>query len=196
MGRRPLRGDAATTWARYGRAAGGDMDSNAYRIPKREQSVELLVDPDGPVSGELFLLPPGPDNGEGESPLDVLNQREPFVVVRCGPDEIRCYNKRFVIEVRFREPPRPDADTAPRIPCRFRMYDGREVEGCVREYLPPEHSRLIDYLNYISGSFIRLELEEGLIALLNKTILRPGGSLGLSSGPRSWDYWMPFASNA
>lgn len=141
---------------------------NTYRIPKREQPVELVVEPDGPIDGVLFLLPPGPDSGEGESPLDILNQDEPFLVVRCGPDEIRCYNKRFIVEVRLREPPRPDAETAPRIRCRFRLHDGREVEGAVREYLPPEHARLIDYLNVVSGPFIRLECSAGVVSLLNK----------------------------
>ncbi len=144
------------------------MHSNTYRIPKREQPVELVVDPDGPVQGRLFLLPPGPDSGEGEGPPELLNQRERFVVVRLESGEIRCYNKRYLVEVRFREPPRPDADTAPRVPCRFRLHDGREVEGNVREYLPPEHSRLIDYLNYVSGPFVRLELDDGTVVLLNK----------------------------
>ncbi len=144
------------------------MDPNTYRIPKREQLVELDIESEGVSQGVLFLLPPGPDSGEGESPLDVLNHREPFVVVRASDGTVRCYNKRFVVQVRFEAPPRPDADTAPRIPCRFRLVDGREVQGLVREYLPPEHSRLIDYLNHISGPFIRLELREGLVALLNK----------------------------
>ena len=144
------------------------MGSEAYRIPKREQLVEMWVEPEGATQVYLFLLPPGSEFGEGEVPLDVLNQPDEFVVVRSVEGQVYCLNKRYIVRVRFEEPERPDAETAPRIHCVFRLHDGEEIEGTVREYLPPEHSRLIDYLNQIAGPFIRLELHDGMTLLLNK----------------------------
>jgi len=148
------------------------MGENPLRIPKREQTVVLWVHPDGPVIGALFLHMPEPDRPEGETPWHVMNQPEPFLAVkRDGPGEPRFYNKASIIRVEYQEDA-PAAGTSGReLPCRLHMMDGSLIDGAMRRSLPPERSRLYDYMNAGDERFMALHTAEGCVCLINKSYI-------------------------
>jgi len=55
--------------------------------------------------------------------------------------------------------------------CVVEMMDGSLVEGEIREVLPPEHSRLFDYLNQSDNHFIKLHTGEREVCLVNKSYI-------------------------
>ncbi len=147
------------------------MTDNVLRIPKTLMPVRLWVHPEGQVIGSLYLRE-GDTPGATEQPLDVLNQANPFLVVRReNPDEIRFYNRASVIRVDYETPAAAPAAGDTVLHCVVEMMDGSLVEGEIREVLPPEHSRLFDYLNQRDNHFIKLHTGEREVCLVNKSYI-------------------------
>ena len=51
------------------------------------------------------------------------------------------------------------------------MMDGSVMEGTIREELPPEYSRLFDYINQEKARFIRLYHNDNEVSLINKSYI-------------------------
>lgn len=147
------------------------MGGDALRVEKHERPVRLWVHPEGQVLGSLFLRP-GDTDQAGEAPLEVLNGDSPFLVVQTeAPGELRFYNKRSIVRVEYDGDGADDADDVTVIPCSLHMMDGSSFEGTIREVLPPEHQRLYDYLNRGGPGFLRMHLDDGVQALINKAYI-------------------------
>ncbi|MBA2411113.1 MAG: hypothetical protein H0V62_15575 [Gammaproteobacteria bacterium] len=122
------------------------------------------------MSGSIFVnLETSRHTGQ-ERPEDILNEPEPFLVFKTdSSDELRFYRKHRIIRMQYldEQPPLEPAELTI-LDCRLLLTDGVMLAGSIREFLPPERPRLIDYLNNLADCFVRLHLEAGLLCLVNK----------------------------
>ena len=143
---------------------------NPLKIPKIEKPVSLWAHPDGLVLGAIFLQKPESDRSHGEDPWTVLNGADDFLVVRLRePEDLRFYNKTSLIRVEYTEDELYVADTGKDLPCRVHMMDGSVIDGAMRKSLPPERSRLYDYMNTDNPRFLKLYTGGNAVCLINKT---------------------------
>ena len=148
------------------------MDFETLKVPKKLQPVTLWVHPEGRVTGGIFLREQSPNHAGSETPLEVLNQGEYFLVFRRDtPDELRFYNLRSVIRVEYEGKDEERGGDVTTLHCRLQMMDGSLIEGTIQESLPPDRSRLLDYLNKKEDGFIKVHMEENLVYLINKAYI-------------------------
>lgn len=141
---------------------------NPLKIPKVEKAVTLWTHPDGLVLGSIYLHMGEPDRSGGEDPWSVMNGPDDFLVVRCqDPEELRFYNKASLIRVEYIEA--SAADGGKGLPCRVHMMDGSVIDGVMRKALPPERSRLYDYMNTDNPRFLKLYVDGTSACLINKS---------------------------
>jgi hypothetical protein len=137
-------------------------------IPKKQEEVSLWVHPEGRVVGAVYVQVPRDGDPAPEDPSDVLNNHAPFLVVMRqdlgGP---RFYSKRAVVRVEYHGRA-PEGAELTRIGCRLLMMDGSMLEGSIVETLPPEHSRLFDYLNVEDQRFVRVYAQGERVWMVNK----------------------------
>jgi hypothetical protein len=86
------------------------------------------------------------------------------------PDELRFYNRNSIIRVEYNGD-FPEAEDSNHLSCSLNMMDGSLIEGTIRENLPPEHSRLFDYINQEKSRFIKLYFNNDEICLINKSYI-------------------------
>ncbi len=150
------------------------MTKDRLKIPKKLKEVTLWVHPEGRVVGSLFLREQSVNHAGEEEPLEVLNQAEHFIVLqRDQPEELRFYNRASIIRLEYPGDPTPcqaGGDIAP-LPCQLHMMDGSLIGGTICEPLPPDHSRLFDYLNRDSDRFLRMYVDEATVCLVNKSYI-------------------------
>lgn len=148
-----------------------NVNNENLKIPKKLQTVTLWVHPEGRVVGSIFLTEKSPDYGGTETPLNVLNRCESFLVFKIkDPDELRFYNIKSVIRVEYEDADDRDAKVDP-MECHLHMMDGSLIQGTILESLPPDHARLLDYLNQSDERFIKVHMEDGLVYLINKSYI-------------------------
>ena len=138
-----------------------------YRIPRREVSVRILLDDGRTLDGTLFTAETGP-GGRPEDVLHYLNETdEGFVPLVCGGDSF-LLNKAGIVWVQLtgalaREIAGEAVD-ARHVPARVSLAGGISVVGTLAIAMPPERSRVVDYLNAV-GRFLPL-LGEGTVTLV------------------------------
>jgi hypothetical protein len=143
---------------------------NPLKIPKLEKPLRIWAHPDGLVLGSIFLHMPEPDRPQGEDPWTVMNDAADFLVVRLSePDAIRFYNKASLIRIEYSEDDLYVSDSGKDLPCRVHMMDGSIIDGAMRKALPPERSRLYDYMNTDNPRFLKLHVDGKTVCLINKS---------------------------
>jgi hypothetical protein len=161
--------DATKIFNRQGMSA--VVDTDLLKVPKIRKPVTLWVHPEGRVLGNIFLLEQSMRHSGPEDPLEALNKGEPFLVFeREDPDQLRFYNRRSIIRVEYSSSAKPPAqwDT---LHCQLAMMDGAQISGTIREPLPPDRARLLDYFNRNEDNFIRIYVDEDQIYLINKAYI-------------------------
>lgn len=158
------------------------MNKKTLKISKKLYAVTLWVHPEGRVVGSLYLKEQDTKEEENEQPLDVLNQCNPFLVFKINdPDELRFYNIKSVTRVEYE----PDGSDSPNgaepMHCHLHMMDGSLIHGAIFESLPPDRSRLLDYLNKGEENFIKVHVEDGNIYLINKSYINHVHVTGIES---------------
>ncbi|MEJ2141592.1 MAG: hypothetical protein P8Y24_04435 [Gammaproteobacteria bacterium] len=147
------------------------MSTDILKVPKLKQKVTLWVHPEGQVVGSIFVREHSPDHAGAEEPLEVLNADVPFVVLqKNSPEELRFYNKNSIIRIEYNTEFEDDEDLTV-LACKLNMMDGSIIEGTIRENLPPEYSRLFDYINQEKARFIRLYFTDNEVSLINKSYI-------------------------
>jgi len=152
------------------------VDSDILKVPKKLRPITLWVHPEGRVIGSIYLRTQSPDHAGSEQPLDALNAGESFLVFnRDEPAELRFYNIKSVIRIEYTateddEAADIDANNNP-MHCHLHLMDGSYIDGKIRESLPPNHARLLDYLNRSDEAFIKVYMDEGLVYLINKSYI-------------------------
>jgi hypothetical protein len=143
---------------------------NPLKIPKVEKQVTLWTHPDGLVLGSIYLHMGDAERSRAEDPWAVMNDNEDFLVVRRhDPEELRFYNKASLIRVQYTEDELYIAESGKDLPCRVHMMDGSVIDGAMRKSLPPERSRLYDYMNTDNPRFLKLYVESSAVCLVNKS---------------------------
>ncbi|APZ42121.1 hypothetical protein [Acidihalobacter ferrooxydans] len=151
------------------------MSDDSLIVPKTLKSVHLWVHPEGRVPCGIFLQPTTADEAvAGEHPIDLLNKPEPFLVCRCGQQgdrQTRFYSKNAIVRVDYSESPQQTLTPGVRIRAEFQLMDGALFHGEIREDLPPDRQRLLDYMNVHTDRFVRLFLEQDNVTLINKAYI-------------------------
>ena len=150
------------------------QSTDSLIIPKLLQKVALWVHPEGKVLGSLFIREQSYYHAGHESPLEILNSPQDFVVLkRDKSDELRFYNKSSLVRVEYKNTTQPFEANESNIKCKIHMMDGSLLEGTIKENLPQAHSRLFDYINDHSKQFLKMYLDdnksEDEIILINKS---------------------------
>ncbi len=147
------------------------MSRADLKIPKRQKEVMLWVHPSGPIVGCIFLCHTG-ERGDAQDPLDVMNHDQPFLVLKQEESgETYFYNKNSIVRVEYADRQAREPMTSVTLPCRLHMMDGSMIDGVIREALPPENSRLLDYMNIAEARFIKLHVDEHYRCLVNKSYI-------------------------
>jgi hypothetical protein len=140
-----------------------------YRVPRREVPVRILLDDGRTVDGILFTAETAA-GGRAEDVLHFLNGGDvEFIPVMSGKDSI-LLNKAGIIWVQLSgDAAREIADEADggvRVPVRLSLPGGMSVMGTMKIVMPPERSRVLDYLN-AAGRFLPL-FGEGVVTLVQR----------------------------
>lgn len=147
------------------------MSNNVLKINKLLKEVTLWIHPEGPVIGSLFLQPQD-ENETGEVPEDVLNQDDPFVVLKSDTiEDIRFYSRSSIVRATYSGNSKDAADSEQQFQCQLLMMDGSLIKGRIRENLQPEYARLYDYLNKDRQRFIKIVTDENDVCLVNKSYI-------------------------
>lgn len=127
--------------------------------------------------GHLHLLDGAHGVGLPETPLELLNRREGFFALTLGDGTVFLASKAQVAMVVCEWPPEEgmQVDVAGRrLRLQVRFAGGGEVTGETMVVLPPDHSRVLDYLNSVAP-FFQLHAEGG-VRLINRAhvqVVRP-----------------------
>lgn len=144
------------------------MSEDFFKIPKLEHPVTLWIHPEGRVPGTLFLREQSLHHIGVESPVELLNQAEPFVVInRSDLNEHRFYSKSSIVRAEYKHtmPDNPELDA---IDAELHLMDGSMMTGQIRGSFSPDRRRLYDYLNKVEDQFVVLYQDQDQVALINK----------------------------
>jgi hypothetical protein len=152
------------------------VENDILKVPKKLRPVTLWVHPEGRVIGSIYLRTQSPSHAGSEQPLEVLNACGNFLVFnRDEPTALRFYNIKSVMRVEYtatQEELDSDIDAGNNsMRCHLQLMDGAHIEGNIRESLPANHARLLDYLNRTEENFIKVHMDDGLIYLINKSYI-------------------------
>ncbi len=139
-------------------------------ISKLLQKVALWVHPEGKVLGSLFIREHSDSHAGHESPIEILNSPQDFVVLkRDDSNEVRFYNKSSIVRVEYNDAESINKKNNTKLKCKIHMMDGSLLDGIINENLPQAHSRLFDYINDHSNHFIKILISDNETMLINKS---------------------------
>lgn len=148
------------------------MQNETLKVPKKLHTITLWVHPEGRVSGSIYLREQSPDHAGSETPLEALNACQSFLVFkRSTPDQLRFYNLKSIIRIEYEASEGEVGGGAEPMVCHLQMMDGSLINGTIRESLPPDRARLLDYLNRPEDTFIKVHMEDKLVYLINKSYI-------------------------
>ncbi len=154
------------------RQKGNLVTEKKLKIPKTRKQVRLWVHPVGQVIGSLFVREQSLSHEGEEAPHEVLNQDKAFVVIYLdSPSGLRFYHRNSIIRIEYEDEQKSDEENVQVISCELTLMDGSVINGEIQENLPPDHSRLFDYLNQETTRFIKLHVENNQICLINKSYI-------------------------
>jgi hypothetical protein len=153
------------------RLARGPSRMSDLRVPKRRVAAEVVL-PGGEVRRiSLFLAEAASSHAGPERPSDLLNGGAEFVPALDEEGGAMTFLNRAGLAV-VRVDPALEVEDADALTLptehevEVRLGTGETLRGLVSYLRPPDHSRLVDFLNE-APPFFRL-LEERAIALVNK----------------------------
>ena len=140
-----------------------------FRVPRREVEVSVLLADGQELEGVFYAPEAGPDGGPGRL-LDRLNDPTEDFVPLSHQGENFLVNKMRVVWVQLgvgqTRYERADSEGAQEAKVRLGFGHERTLDGRLAYIMPPERSRLLDYLNAAEG-FIPL-LGEERATLINR----------------------------
>ncbi len=141
---------------------------------KKTRKRAVVYGGDGSKTDAFFFLRHTAEAHSGrELIIDVLNSHAVFISVEQADNgEIVFLNKDKMVYLKLDRPDLPEnlPPGLPEIRVRIEMVNGTSVTGAFFVDMPPERSRLSDYLNF-TPRFIYL-VREGAHLILNKAYIR------------------------
>lgn len=120
-----------------------------YQVPRREVGATVVLDDGRRLECQLFTAVSSPEGGP-QRVLERLNDsQEEFVPVSCGDDRF-LVSKPGIVTVQITQQDELDAmesDAGREAPVRLCLAGGLSLVGRFRIVMPPERSRVLDYLN-------------------------------------------------
>jgi hypothetical protein len=122
----------------------------SLRVPRREVAVRIQLDDGRSLEGKLFTAQLAPDGLAGRV-VDYLNDTaEEFIPLACGDDRF-LLNKSGIIAVEVPDGRDEiegwDSHTGREVLVRLTLPGGTNLLGRILIVMPPERSRVLDYLN-------------------------------------------------
>ncbi len=146
--------------------------SDEWKVPKALHDVTMWVHPEGRVSGSLFVHLKSRRFEGPQRPLEVLNNGRRFLVLQHqSPDELRFYNRSAIVRVEYVEEVPHDASGMVAQRCQVHLMDDCLIEGTMMKSLPPDRSRLFDFLNLEDEPFMTIYGEDGNVCMVNKSYI-------------------------
>jgi len=140
-----------------------------YRIPRHETSARILLDDGRTLDGTLFTADAGP-GGQPEGLLHHMNDAsEEFVPLVCGADSFLMNKAGIVWAQTTGEAAQEivaESGGGRMVPVRLSLTGGISLVGTLSVVMPPERSRVLDYLN-AAQRFIPL-FGEGTVTLVQR----------------------------
>ena len=147
------------------------MSDNHLKITKRRKEVTLTLRSGKKVKGDVFLHYSRNEYGLPQEPVDLLNSKQPFIVLMYESGEVSFYNKNMISHLTYFA--KTDVDNVVEANLKenveVELVDGEVLSGEITALLPPENMRLYDYLNQIDEIFMRVNKTGGMVTLVNKT---------------------------
>jgi hypothetical protein len=139
------------------------------RVPKRRAQVEVLMPGGAARQVTVFLSEFASRHNGPERLSDLLNAEEDFIpAVDATTDTVVFLNRHGIAAARIAREWEISRDEPPgeQHELEIALVDGTTLRGAVTVVLPPEHARLLDFLND-AQPFVRLA-EREKVALVNK----------------------------
>lgn len=140
-----------------------------YKVPRREVPVRILLDDGRSLDGRLFAAETGPGGGPEDLLHHLNDTSEDFVPLLCGEDSF-LLNKAGIIWVQVggahASEIAEESGSGRLVPVRISLAGGLSVVGTLSIIMPPERTRVVDYLNAASR-FIPL-FGEGAVTLVQR----------------------------
>ena len=144
------------------------MTKDFFKVPKQPMAVTLWVHPEGRVLGDLFVREQSLHHAGRETPVELMNQPEPFLAIhRDDLDEFRFYNKSSIVRVEYTDTDESDINEES-LDCECHLMDGSCISGSIQGNFPPERRRLFDHMNNEKFQFIPLHQDQNKLCLINK----------------------------
>jgi len=142
-----------------------------FRVPKQRAEVEVVLPGGATHRVAVFLSEFASSHEGGERLSDLLNGKGDFFpAVAVESDEVVFLNRATIAVARvdpaFERDPATELTLPTEHEVSIRLADGQQIEGLISFVLPPERSRLMDFLNE-SPPFFRL-LQKDRVSLVNK----------------------------
>lgn len=147
-----------------------------HQVPKRRVEVELTFTGGERRKVAVFLSEQAPEHAGPERVSDVLSRRDAFFpAIDPASGEANLVARAAVTIARLPRGAEPgDADEVT-IPTehevKIHLRDGQRVSGMVSYVLPPERSRLVDFLN-TAPPFFRLLAGDDLLLVNREQVVR------------------------
>jgi hypothetical protein len=142
----------------------------AFRVPKRETRVRILLEDGRSLEGEIFAPWIGPDGQPGRA-ADRLNDPDEEFLAMHATDGRFLLNKAGIVSVQVpgshTEVLHADAGAGRLVAVRVGLNGGTGLVGRLYVSMPPERSRVLDYLNAAPRFFP--VVGEGYVTLVQKS---------------------------
>jgi hypothetical protein len=142
------------------------------RIPRRRVHTRILLDDGRSLEGELYTAP-AVTAGRPESVLEHLNDpTEDFMPLAVGEDRF-VLNKAGILYAQLDGDPTEAGEHLPEaahvVPVRLTLAGGMGLLGRFHVVMPPERSRVLDYLN-AAPRFLPL-WRDGQVTLVQRSFI-------------------------
>lgn len=148
------------------------MAEHAWVVPKALMQVRMWIHPEGQVLAGIYLVAERPGEQPAELPIELLNNPHPFFACQClGGEDLRFYNKNALVRMEYESQAEHAMPADVTLSGEFSLMDGSVFVGTIRENLPPDRRRLLDYLNVHVDRFIRIFVDDDMVVVLNKAYI-------------------------
>jgi hypothetical protein len=134
------------------------VTSAPFTLPRAALPAQVLLTQGGPRPGHVFVMERVPQHDGPETVMEMLNRSEGFFAFRAeGAADVLLLSKSHTVSVSVdRQAPITDParlTAAKMVGLELALAGGTKLAGWASVEMPPQHSRLLDYLNAARDAF-------------------------------------------